>query len=287
MAILKTKITDLRQTSEWANYLTSIGWKVEYINNNYYFLKHLPILGYFLKVQRPREIDLKAINQLSKKYKVYKTVIEPGESKTRHPELAEGKLSKSFYLPTKTIQIDLTKSEKDILKQMSSKTRYNINLAKKKGLKIVRSNDIEKFTKFWRNNFERKRFPFLSQQKNVLALFKAFDKNADLLFAIKENQIISGLLILRTRDCAYYMYAASNNLGRKLFAPTLLTWAAIKLAKNPPSGGGCKIFDFDGIYDERFPLKSWIGFTKFKKGFGGRVVEYPGCFVKTKLGFRI
>ncbi|SRR5258708_250325 len=274
---------DIRQTSAWANYLTSIGWKVEHINNYYYFLKRLPILGYLLKVQRPYKIDLKAINKLSKKYKVYKTVIEP-INKFDNPSF---KLSKSFYLPTKTLQIDLTRSQEQLLKSFSQKTRYNIHLAQRKNIQIIRSKDVNAFTKFWRENFERKRFPFLSQQKNVLALFKAFDKNADLLFAKNNQEIIAGLLILRTRDIAYYMYAASNTLGRKLFAPTLLTWEAIKLAKNPPTGGKCKVFDFDGIYDERFPLKSWIGFTKFKKGFGGKEIEYPGNFVKTKLRFRI
>ena len=33
---------------------------------------------------------------------------------------------------------------------------------------------------------------------------------------------------------------------------------------------GLKIFDFEGIYDQRFPKlnKGWIGFSNFKKGFG-------------------
>jgi lipid II:glycine glycyltransferase (peptidoglycan interpeptide bridge formation enzyme) len=48
---------------------------------------------------------------------------------------------------------------------------------------------------------------------------------------------------------------------------------------------GAKMFDFEGIYDSRFPNKSWLGFTHFKKSFGGKEVEYPGCFVKTKLIF--
>lgn len=46
---------------------------------------------------------------------------------------------------------------------------------------------------------------------------------------------------------------------------------------------GCKIFDFEGIYDERFPNKSWLGFTHFKKSFGGYEVSYPGTYTKTRL----
>jgi lipid II:glycine glycyltransferase (peptidoglycan interpeptide bridge formation enzyme) len=48
---------------------------------------------------------------------------------------------------------------------------------------------------------------------------------------------------------------------------------------------GCKIFDFEGIYDSRFPIKSWLGFTHFKKQFGGNEIAYPGCYIKFRLPF--
>jgi lipid II:glycine glycyltransferase (peptidoglycan interpeptide bridge formation enzyme) len=256
-------MTDLRQSPAWAKYLESINWTVEKINGNYYYLKKLPVVGYLLKIQRPSKIDLKAIDKLHKKYKIYKTVIEPVTPLKLKP-------SKSFYLPTKTIQIDLTKSRAHLLKEMSPKTRYNI---KKHTLQITDSTNINEFANFWRKNFERKRFPVLSQKKNIIALYKAFGKNAHILTTHQAS-----LLILIYDKTAYYMYAASNNEGRKLFAPTLLTWHAILLAKKQK----CKVFDFDGIYDERFPLKSWQGFTRFKKGFGGKEIEYPGCYILKK-----
>jgi len=271
-------MTDLRQTSAWANYLKLIGWQVEKIGDTYYFLKKVPILGYLLKVQRPQKIDFKAIDRLTKKYKVWKVVIEPLIHINKI--LSHGfKLSNSPHLPTKTLQIDLRKPEKEILKEMKPKTRYNIRLALKKGIKVKESKDMETFVNFWRENFERKRFLFLSQKKNVITLYKAFGRNADLLLAFNSNQVMAGLLILRTKDTAYYMYAAANDIGRELFAPTLLTWKGILLAKK----NKCKAFDFDGIYDERFPIKTWLGFTKFKKGFGGYEVKYPGCFMKNCL----
>ncbi|HEX6976927.1 MAG TPA: peptidoglycan bridge formation glycyltransferase FemA/FemB family protein [Patescibacteria group bacterium] len=272
---------DLRQTSEWASYLKSIGWKVEKINGNYYFLKRIPLLGYLLKVQRPKKLILKDIKYLQNKYKIYQTTIEPDLPffSSSHNLLLKNnfKKGKSFSLPTKTIQIDLTKSEKNLLLDMSSKTRYNINLSKKKGVEITHSKNINEFAKFWRENFERKRFPFLSQKKSIIAIYDAFGNKSDSLIAKKNKKIIAGLLLLSTNNTIYYMYAASNSLGRKLFAPTLLTWQAILLGKKCKH----KVFDFDGIYDERFPLNSWKGFTKFKKGFGGNEVEYPGSFKKT------
>jgi len=37
--------TDLRQTSEYINYMKIIGWKVERINSVNYFIKNIPLLG--------------------------------------------------------------------------------------------------------------------------------------------------------------------------------------------------------------------------------------------------
>ncbi len=272
---------DLRQTPAWANYLKTIGWKVEKLEGNYYYLKKVPFLGYLLKIQRPQEISFKNIKSLEKKYKIYQISIEPNLPffSLSHNQLLKEKFkkSKSFYLPTKTIQIDLTQSQNKILSQMRPKTRYNIKVAQRNNINIDKSDNIEEFVKFWRENFERKKSPLLTQKKNLTFLHKAFKTNANLLIAKKDNAVIAELFLLRTKDTIFYMYASSNNLGRKLFAPTLLTWQAILLAKK----NKCKIFDFDGIYDERFPLKNWQGFTRFKKGFGGYEIDYPGCFIKT------
>jgi len=75
------------------------------------------------------------------------------------------------------------------------------------------------------------------------------------------------------------MYAASNKRGKQLNVPTLLVWKTILIAKKRRM----KIFDFEGIFDERFPLPAWRGFTRFKKSFGGEEVEYPGAFIKWRF----
>lgn len=268
---------DLRQSHAWARYLESIGWKVEKRGGVYYFLKKIPILGYFLKVQRPEKVNFRDTNYFEKKYKPIQILIEP---KTKPIREKGYKLSKNSSLPTKTLVIDLKRSYDYLLKSFSQKTRYNIKLSQRKGVGVIETDDINLFTKFWRNNFERKRFPFFSQVKNILALKKSFAKNAYTLLAKKDNKIIGGLFILIYDRVAYYMYAATDDVGRKNFAPTYLTWEAIRLAKKLD----CATFDFDGIYDERFPIKTWQGFTKFKKGFGGHEVSYPGSFVKNRLG---
>lgn len=90
--------------------------------------------------------------------------------------------------------------------------------------------------------------------------------------SICDQRPIAGILLLFYDQIAYYWFASSLPLGKKLFAPTLLVWEALKLSKKR----GCQVFDFEGIYDERFPKasSSWRGFTKFKEGFGGKKIVY-------------
>lgn len=270
---------DLRQSPNWAKYLQQIGWRVEKINNSYIYLKHLPIIGWYAKVQRPEKLDKVIINKIYGKYRSWQFLIEPkdGQQYKLVEELGFFATS-SPSLPSKTAIIDLKKSYDYLLKSFNQKTRYNVKLAIRKKVKIVESEDIYYFAAFWRYFFEKKRFPFFSQQKNILAMYKTFGSDAKVLFAKKDNEVIAGLFLLFYDRICYYMYAASDNEGRKNFAPTLLTWEAIKLAKKMK----CKVFDFDGIYDERFPLETWKGFTKFKEGFKGKEIEYPGALVKTR-----
>lgn len=266
---------DIRQSSAWARYLESMGWKIEKIDGVYVYLRKIPILGYFAKIQRLEKLTTKTVNSIENKYRPFQISIEPLKEEVT---LKDFKLNNSPSLPTKTLQIDLTKSEKKILESFSQKTRYNVKLSLRKKTTVDYSSNILIFTKFWHENFERKRFPFFSQQKNMIELYKAFGKESHILLAKRGGGVISGLFILVFDKTVYYMYAASNNEGRKSFAPTLLTWEAIKLAKKLK----CRIFDFDGIYDERFPIKTWKGFTKFKKGFGGKEIQYPGSYIKTR-----
>ena len=296
-------MADLRQSPNHARFLRSMGWIVERKKGINYFIKRIPLIGSFIKVQRPERINFEDIEELRKKYRVFQVVIEPKlctvsvsrddntcsdssfsvASKIVHDQLYTSgfKLSKSPFLPTKTIQIDLTKPEAILLKSFHYKTRYNIGKSQKLKVKIQKSNDIKKFISLW-HKWHHKRLGFLSQARQIEAFYKAYGTDADLLMATKNGETIAGLLLFSYDRITYYMYAGSDKLGKKLFAPTLITWEAIKLAKKR----GSKIFDFEGVYDERFPLKSWLGFTRFKKSFGGQEVSFPGCFLKPNI-FRI
>ena len=168
--------------------------------------------------------------------------------------------------------------ENELLKNMRPKTRYNIKLAQKKGVKILVSQNIQEFINLWHSS-ARKRGMWLSQKQEIEGLFKIFKNKARLLLAYNDQELLGGILLTYSLNSAFYIYAGSTKTGKQLFAPTLLAWEAIKIAKQME----LKYFDFEGIYDERYSqTKNWKGFTKFKEGFGGKIVEYPRTLVYRK-----
>ncbi len=271
---------DLRQSPEYANYLRDLGWLVEKKGSTNFYIRRLPIIGGVLKIQRPARVDFSLINELSKKYRVFQIVIEPLVKRDVEPLIINGyKLSRNYFAPSKTLQVDLSKTEGLLLTNMHYKTRYNLKKARDNGLKVKVSRKINEFADFWQQCASKQRGMYLSQKKEIAALYSAFGANAFILTVSKGLEILSGVLMVSNASSAHYMYAAATPKGRGLFAPTLNAWSAIKLAKSK----GNKVFDFEGVFDERFPVKSWLGFTRFKKSFGGKEVKYPGCYNKFRL----
>jgi len=187
---------------------------------------------------------------------------------------------KDPFLPTKTIEIDVTQTKKDMLNAMHHKTRYNINYSKRKGVQIKFSHDIHLFAQEWQKA-ARKRGMYLSQSREIKALYSSFESRAKIVFALKDNDLLGGILSLQTEDRIYYMYAYSTDKGKKLQAPSYLVWNLVLYAKRK----NIKVLDFEGIYDERTSLKSWKGFTRFKQSFGGQELAYPLPMKKYFLPF--
>lgn len=272
-------MVDLRQSPQYGEYMEKIGWKVEKADGCQIFIKKIPFLGSFIKIQRPEKIPFSQIEKLAKKHHAFCIKIEP-KSKTNHQSLLANHYfpDKSPYAPPKTLQIDLTLPEEKILAQMKKDARYSIRKAEKEKFKILRNGNIREFRLAWKKyNHRRLWIPSL---KWLQALKDSFRK--DFFQLTINNPSLADTILLKHDQIMYYYYAFSSKEGQKLFAPYLLVWEGIKLAKKQ----GCQIFDFEGIEDQRYKsTKSWRGFTHFKKSFGGKEIEYPGSFSKYRLPF--
>jgi len=277
---------DIRQSLQYANYLKVEGWAVERINETNYFIRKFGFIGSILKIQRPEKIDFEAIDKLCRKYGVFQVIIEPKNLNQEEGIKNKGyKLSKSPYLPTKTLQIDLTQPQKVILDHFKKDARRAIRQGSGQIISSYSTDkDIKKWRESWKNSVKFDRY--VPSLKQLINLRKSFTPNHCLFLASHNitGRIIGGALFTisshkRSNYITYYWYGFTGNEGRTSLSQYSLLYQGILWAKRM----GCKNFDFEGIYDSRFPIKSWLGFTHFKKSFRGAEVLYPGSFTKYRF----
>ncbi len=223
--------------------------------------------------------------QLARKYKSYvlkldpDVVIEDKEFKQIIDELGfktKGS-SKNFegIQPRFVFRLNIKgKTENELLQFFQQKTRYNINLAVRKGVTVSlgTQDDIP--------NFHRIMLETGIRDKFVIRSTEYFEKMYDCLgpehiriyLAWFEGKIVAGTLAVLYGNKCWYLYGASSNESRNVMPNYLLQWEMIKWAVD----SGCDIYDFRGVsgdLDESNPL---YGLYKFKKGFNGNFTEFIG-----------
>ena len=148
--------------------------------------------------------------------------------------------------PRTTIFIDLTKSLDQLLMGFEEKTRYNIRLSEKKGVKVREASDeegIEIFYKIYRETCRRD--VFLIHPKSYYLKLKEslIDRGmADVFIADFQGQPIAALFAFRFGSRIWYMYGASSNEFRNVMPNHALHWHLIKWAKEK----GLKVYDLWG-----------------------------------------
>ena len=278
---------DIRQSDLWAKYLQELGWQAHSLtSNSFAYSKKIPLLGKVVKIPRVAlPLPLKQIGALAKEPNVFFIKLEPA-IQTNESNLGNIlSLLKNSGLrgdrwplsPTRTIKIDLTKSEEELLQNMEKDTRYSVRLAIRRGVVVKQTDNFEEFKKLYYDTAKRKRF--WPAKKEIETLWKTFykGKSAAILTAYYNNEAVASTLLLFHEKSSQYQHAASIDGHRDVMAPYLLLWEAMKFLKKK----GCAVLDLEGIYDPRIgSTRNWKGFTLFKRGFGGQEVEYIGSFVK-------
>jgi lipid II:glycine glycyltransferase (peptidoglycan interpeptide bridge formation enzyme) len=271
-----------QQSPLYSAYMKSLKWDVISVDGVNAFIKKFPLMGGIIKIHRPAHLpDIKKLIPICKKYAVRRIVIEPVA--TENQKIFSKWLTKikpyisintSPFLPTKTIRIDLNQTEEQIFQSFSEAKRRGVRRAQKNSVVIAESSDISELIHI--KNKSGGFFGFITTT-GIKELWHFFSPSHAAIILAKtlypKNHIIAGVLLLYWDHVAYYWIAGATKEGKTLFAPTLLVWEAVKLAKK----NKCKTFDFVGVWDERIPKEntSWHGFTKFKEGFGGKTMYYP------------
>ncbi|MBI3070089.1 MAG: peptidoglycan bridge formation glycyltransferase FemA/FemB family protein [Candidatus Levybacteria bacterium] len=295
------------QTFEWGEFRKKTGVKVirgKGFQLTIHQIPHLPwTIGYFPKGPIPSKEMVEELKKIGKENNCLFIQLEPNVQKIsdfgfRISDLGLRPAVRPLFTRY-TFQLDLTKSEEELLKNMHPKTRYNIKIAQKHGVEIVEDNSDEAFEQYLRlmtdttkrqrfyahdENYHRLMWETLKPQKPELR-GQRLDKNkltAHLLLAKyhplgSNNQgltLVAWILFVY-KDTLYYPYGASSNEYKEVMASNLMMWEAIKFGKRL----GLKKLDMWGALGPN-PDKNdpWYGFHRFKEGYGGKLVEFIGSY---------
>jgi len=175
-----------------------------------------------------------------------------------------------------TFWIDLSPSEDQLLAEMKQKTRYNIRLSERKGVRVVDggSADLEKLYEMYLETSTRDGF-IIRPKSYYLDVWGRFIQAglATPLIAYYENTPIAALLLFHFAGKSFYLYGMSTEQRRELMPNYLLQWEAIKLSKRL----GCRTYDLWGAPDVFNETDRMWGVYRFKEGLGGKIVETIGA----------
>jgi len=206
-------------------------------------------------------------------------------------------ISKSSNIqPGKTLLIDLTKPEDQLLTEMHPKTRYNIKVAQKHGVEIKDEFDIsvghglffDEVLKLIIGTSKRQKFTTFSPEyyKKMVDFFAvgtSGEVKLHIYKAVLNNQLLSAAIMMdfpaRGGSASHsspsdalpsesrtgggtrtFLFGGSSDENKNVMAPYLLHWQAMRDAK----ARGMEVYDFWGTETSSGEVP---GFVRFKLGF--------------------
>jgi lipid II:glycine glycyltransferase (peptidoglycan interpeptide bridge formation enzyme) len=269
---------DIRQNKGWEGHLRYHGWKtvrVKAADGKHSMQVFILRLGWWpfsmMKVQRSNyDPDFRELAKIKRKYWVANSIIEP--IRVQNPQeykKAGYRLTNFPYLAMSTYLNDLTKSESDLWRGLSENAKRLINKNKET---VVEEMETEKFCLLWKKYSKI----WIMKPDEVENLIKIFKGKVRLVVSRVGEEFHSGLVVVCSKDTANYYQTWTSEEGRRSGAHYKLVWEEMLRAKKD----GMKYFDFEGVFDSRWPQKRWKGFTEFKRRFGGELVQFPGGFFR-------
>jgi lipid II:glycine glycyltransferase (peptidoglycan interpeptide bridge formation enzyme) len=245
--------------------------------------------GYFPKGPMPEEEQLSALRQLGERHGAMFVKMEPNVAQPVGGVSAFDTIKKFLVtqgsrpgrpLFTKyTFQLDLTPSEDELFANLASKTRYNVNLSFRKGVQIFENTTeegMERHIEIMGETTKRQGF-YAHTPEYFRTMWQTLGQSGMLRIfeAVYEEKVLVSWIMFVFNGVLYYPYGASRDIHREVMASNLMMWEMIKFGKK----NGCRMFDMWGsLGPEPDPKDPWNGFHRFKKGFGGQLVEFIGTY---------
>ena len=177
--------------------------------------------------------------------------------------------------PRRSLVIDLSGSEAEILGRMKQKTRYNVRLGPKKGLsmRIGEESDWPLLYKMYAETSIRDGF-VIRDQAYYEHVWRTFAPRSAALIAEFEGQPVAAVYLFHFAGRAYYLYGMSREAQRDKMPNYMLQFEAMRWARQQ----GCTVYDLWGAPEDFIESDPLWGVFRFKEGLGGQVVRTLGAW---------
>ena len=282
--------TSLMQSMNWAD--VKKGWEREYVyleedgkivmamslvirkiigSKSMIYAPRGPV-GDIYDIQKVKKIT-EEVDKIAKKYNAFVFRFDPEryyDEKLEEMYVKEGykvrnrKFGKNELIqPRYNMILNISgKTEEEVFKGYSEKTRYNVRVAKRKGVTVRYSRDVEDLKTFYnlyvvtgiRDKIASRPYDYFERMLNT------FDENHMRIYIAEfEGEALSAAIAINYGKKTFYLYGASSNEKRNLMPNYLMQQEMIEWAIET----GCDLYDFGGV----FILDKSNGLYKFKEGF--------------------
>lgn len=229
-------------------------------------------VGDIYDIQKVKKIT-EEVDKIAKKYNAFVFRFDPEryyDEKLEEMYVKEGykvrnrKFGKNELIqPRYNMILNISgKTAEEVFKGYSEKTRYNVRVAKRKGVTVRYSRDVEDLKTFYnlyvvtgiRDKIASRPYEYFERMLNT------FDENHMRIYIAEfEGEALSAAIAINYGKKTFYLYGASSNEKRNLMPNYLMQQEMIEWAIET----GCDLYDFGGV----FILDKSNGLYKFKEGF--------------------
>ena len=184
------------------------------------------------------------------------------------PALDGWRVSNNTILIPRTLILDLTKGEDELLAAMTKKTRQYIRKSSSEAVDIRQvkgREELDQCLDIYENTANRAGFNLHARQY-YYDVFDKLGEHSPVFAAFFEGRPVAFLWLAVSGDTSFELYGGMNEDGQRMRVNYVLKWYAIQTMKR----WGIERYDFNGLLND--------GVSTFKRGFADREDMLVGTY---------
>jgi peptidoglycan pentaglycine glycine transferase (the first glycine) len=214
-----------------------------------------------------REVLDAIADYAKRRYKAVAVSVEPDWETM--PDIGWKHTTNTILIP-ETLILDLSKTEDDLLADMTKKTRQYIRKSGSEAIEIRKVKSREELAEcldIYRQTAERAGFG-IHDNGYYYDIYDELGEHSPVFAAFTEGKPIAFLWLAISRETAFELYGGMNDSGQQLRANYALKWHVIQTMKK----WGIERYDFNGLLND--------GVSTFKRGFASHESMLAGTYDK-------